>query len=59
MYSTPDGNKTLTASLNYVDDAALPLAETFQKATQRLVKEVFCGEQAGSADAACRLSRQR
>ena len=23
MYSTPDGSKTLTASLNYVDDAAM------------------------------------
>ncbi|MFH8573646.1 serine hydrolase domain-containing protein [Streptomyces sp. NPDC017993] len=52
MYSTPDGSKTLTAALNYVDDAALSLAEAFQKATQRLVKEVFGGGQAGSADAA-------
>ncbi|MET8336369.1 serine hydrolase domain-containing protein [Streptosporangium canum] len=52
MYSTPDGGKTLTAALNYVDDAALSLGEAFQKATQRLVKEVFCGGQAGSADAA-------
>ncbi|MFE0376057.1 serine hydrolase domain-containing protein [Streptomyces inhibens] len=52
MYSTPDGSKTLTAALNYVDDAAMSLAEAFQKATQRLVKEVFGGGQAGSADAA-------
>ncbi|MFD8529958.1 serine hydrolase domain-containing protein [Streptosporangium canum] len=52
MYSTPDGGRTLTASLNYVDDAALSLGEAFQKATQRLVKEVFCGGQAGSADGA-------
>ncbi|MGW7365721.1 serine hydrolase domain-containing protein [Streptomyces sp. NPDC054841] len=52
MYSTPDGSKTLTAALNYVDDAALSLAEAFQKATQRLVKEVFGGGQAQSADAA-------
>ncbi|WP_031171740.1 serine hydrolase domain-containing protein [Streptosporangium roseum] len=52
MYSTPDGSKTLTAALNYVDDAALSLGEAFQKATQRLVKEVFCGGRAGSADAA-------
>jgi D-alanyl-D-alanine carboxypeptidase len=51
MYSTPDGSKTLTAALNYVDDAALSMAEAFQKATQRLVEEVF-GGQAGSADAA-------
>ncbi|MGK5732904.1 serine hydrolase domain-containing protein [Streptomyces sp. URMC 124] len=41
MYSTPDGSKTLTAALNYVDDAALSMAEAFHKATQRLVKEVF------------------
>ncbi|MFC5145170.1 serine hydrolase domain-containing protein [Streptomyces aureoversilis] len=47
MYSSPDGSRTLTASLNYVDDAAMSLAEPFQKATQRLVKEVFCGGQAG------------
>jgi D-alanyl-D-alanine carboxypeptidase len=52
MYSTPDGITTLTASLNYVDDAAMSLAEAFQKATQRLVKEVFCGGQAGSGDEA-------
>jgi D-alanyl-D-alanine carboxypeptidase len=42
MYSTPDGSKTLTASLNYVDDAAMSLAGPFQKATERLVREVFC-----------------
>ena len=52
MYSTPDGSKTLIAALNYVDDAALSLAEAFQKATQRLVKEVFGGGQAGAADEA-------
>lgn len=46
-YSTPDGSKTLTAALNHVDDAALSMAEAFQKATQRLVKEVFGGGQAG------------
>ncbi|WP_079110604.1 serine hydrolase domain-containing protein [Streptomyces roseifaciens] len=50
MYSTPDGSRTLTASLNYVDDAAMSLAEPFQKATQRLVKAVFCGGQAEAAD---------
>ena len=49
MYSTPDGSKTLTAALNYVDDAALSMATAFQKATQRLVKEVFCGGQADPA----------
>ncbi|KUL34084.1 alkaline D-peptidase [Streptomyces sp. NRRL F-4489] len=45
MYSTPDGSKTLTAALNYVDDAALSMATAFQRATQRLVKEVFGGAQ--------------
>ncbi|GAA2663824.1 serine hydrolase domain-containing protein [Nonomuraea recticatena] len=50
MYSTPDGSKTLTASLNYVDDAALSMGVAFQKATQRLVNEVFCGGQAGAPD---------
>jgi D-alanyl-D-alanine carboxypeptidase len=52
MYSTPDGSRTLTAALNYVDDAALSMAEAFHKATQRLVREVFGGGQAGSAGAA-------
>ncbi|MFE6758323.1 serine hydrolase domain-containing protein [Streptomyces sp. NPDC057684] len=52
MYSTPDGSKTLTAALNYVDDAALSMAEAFHKATQRLVEEVFGGGQDGAADAA-------
>ncbi|MFI9595750.1 serine hydrolase domain-containing protein [Nonomuraea sp. NPDC052265] len=47
MYSTPDGGTTLTASLTYVDDAAMSQAEAFQKATQRLVTEIFGG---GSAD---------
>ncbi|WP_378733247.1 serine hydrolase domain-containing protein [Nocardia brasiliensis] len=48
MYSTPDGSKTLTASLNYVDDAELSGAAAFQQATQRLVEEVFCGGQAAA-----------
>ncbi|MFG2873836.1 serine hydrolase domain-containing protein [Streptomyces sp. NPDC048337] len=52
MYSTPDGAKTLTASVNYVDDAAMSLAEAFQKATQRLVQEVFSDEQAEPSDEA-------
>ncbi|MFE4369759.1 serine hydrolase domain-containing protein [Streptomyces sp. NPDC056835] len=50
MYSTPDGSKTLTASLNYVDDAAMSLAGVFLKAMERLVDEVFGGERAGSTD---------
>ncbi|MGW5572261.1 serine hydrolase domain-containing protein [Nocardia thailandica] len=41
MFSTPDGGKTLTATLNYVDDADLSLAVAFQQATHRLVTEVF------------------
>ncbi|MEV4799460.1 serine hydrolase domain-containing protein [Nonomuraea sp. NPDC049421] len=45
LYSTPDGSKTLTAALNYVDDAALSLGAAFQQATQRLVAEVFGNEQ--------------
>ncbi|WP_411110577.1 serine hydrolase domain-containing protein [Streptomyces sp. c-19] len=43
MYSTPDGRRTLTAALNYVDDAALSLAEAFQKTQERLVEAVFGG----------------
>ncbi|MFD0883815.1 serine hydrolase domain-containing protein [Streptosporangium algeriense] len=50
MYSTPDGGRTLTASLNYVDDAALSLAEAFQKVVRTLVTEVFCGGRPGSPD---------
>ncbi|WP_283136200.1 hypothetical protein [Rhizohabitans arisaemae] len=45
MYSTPDGRTTLTAALNYVDDAASSMAAAFQQATQRLVQEVFGGGQ--------------
>ncbi|MFD8693142.1 serine hydrolase domain-containing protein [Streptomyces sp. NPDC059651] len=41
MYSTPDGSRTLTAALNYVDDATLSMAPAFQQATQLLVQEVF------------------
>ncbi|MEV0647568.1 serine hydrolase domain-containing protein [Phytomonospora sp. NPDC050363] len=43
MYSTPDGRKTMTASLNYVDDPALSKAAAFQEATQKLLKLVFGG----------------
>ncbi|MEU9000563.1 serine hydrolase domain-containing protein [Streptomyces sp. NPDC048551] len=41
MYSTPDGSKTLTASLTYVDDATMSLAAAFQQATQSLLTTVF------------------
>ncbi|MFF3226717.1 serine hydrolase domain-containing protein [Nocardia suismassiliense] len=47
MYSTPDGSKTLTAALNYVDDPDLSLAASFQEATKLLVAEVFCDGQTG------------
>ncbi|MFD9703441.1 serine hydrolase domain-containing protein [Lentzea sp. NPDC059081] len=41
MYTTADGSKTLTAALNYVDDADLSLAGPFQEMTQRLIGAVF------------------
>ncbi|MFG2770101.1 serine hydrolase domain-containing protein [Streptomyces sp. NPDC048350] len=53
MYSTPDGSRTLTASLT-TGDADLDFAATaaaFQKAQKTLVQEVF-GARAGSAGAA-------
>ncbi|WP_433045831.1 serine hydrolase domain-containing protein [Dactylosporangium sp. CS-033363] len=43
MYSTPDAATTLTAALNYVDDAEMTLAVPFQQVTQRLVAAVFAG----------------
>ncbi|MEU7005823.1 serine hydrolase domain-containing protein [Streptomyces sp. NPDC046332] len=53
MYSTPDGSRTLTASLT-TGDADLDFAATaaaFQKAQKALVQEVF-GARTGSAGAA-------
>jgi len=41
MYSTPDGTTTLTAGINYVDDADQSLGAAFQTALQRLVDVVF------------------
>jgi len=41
VYSTPDGGKTMTASITYVDTGVAP-AEAYQKAVQRLITEVFC-----------------
>jgi D-alanyl-D-alanine carboxypeptidase len=41
MFSTPDAGRTLTAAINYVDDAELSRAGAFQKAVLRLVDEVF------------------
>ncbi|NUP60812.1 MAG: beta-lactamase family protein, partial [Nonomuraea sp.] len=48
MYSTPDGSKTLTASLT-AGDAAFDIA-TYPKMLDGLVKAAFCGGQARSAD---------
>ncbi|ARF59162.1 alkaline D-peptidase [Streptomyces gilvosporeus] len=45
MISTPDGSKTLTASITS-GDAAIDTAKEFGKATQRLIKEVFCSTHA-------------
>ncbi|MET9881067.1 serine hydrolase domain-containing protein [Actinacidiphila glaucinigra] len=42
MYSTPDGSKTLTAGLTWVDDCDLSIAPAFQTAQQRFVDAVFC-----------------
>ncbi|MET9079636.1 serine hydrolase domain-containing protein [Streptomyces sp. NPDC004232] len=44
MYGTPDGSKTLTAGLTWVDDADLSIAPAFQTAQQRFVDEVFYGK---------------
>ncbi|TYB64917.1 beta-lactamase family protein [Nonomuraea sp. PA05] len=49
MYSTPDGSRTLTAVLNWVDDADLSITAKFRPAQHRLVNEVFRGEQADPA----------
>ncbi|GAA2683734.1 serine hydrolase domain-containing protein [Nonomuraea recticatena] len=52
MYSTPDGRKTLTASIT-TGEAELDMiamSATFEKVKQELVKAVFCDEQPGSAD---------
>ncbi|GHE14384.1 serine hydrolase [Streptomyces alanosinicus] len=45
MISTPDGRKTLTASIT-AGDAAIDTAKEFGQATQKLIKEVFCGTHA-------------
>lgn len=43
MYGTPDGSRTLTAGLTWVDDADLSIAPAFLTAQQRFVDAVFCG----------------
>ncbi|MEV6873033.1 serine hydrolase domain-containing protein [Amycolatopsis sp. NPDC051128] len=50
MYSTPDGSKTLTASLTFVEDGAPAQAAAYQKAVQKLTRLQFCDGQAGVAD---------
>jgi D-alanyl-D-alanine carboxypeptidase len=59
MYSTPDGGRTLTASLT-TGDAELDFAataEAFQQAQQRLVSEVFCGGGTDRAEPAQETAR--
>ncbi|GAA2406071.1 serine hydrolase domain-containing protein [Nonomuraea africana] len=51
MYSTPDGKKTMTASIT-TGDAAMDMATEFPKALNNLIKTVFCDGQARSADGA-------
>jgi D-alanyl-D-alanine carboxypeptidase len=48
MYSTPDGGKTLTASLT-MGDADVEIAEVFPKILDMLVKTVFSNSQAEAA----------
>ncbi|MEU4331596.1 serine hydrolase domain-containing protein [Nonomuraea dietziae] len=43
MYSSPDGKKTLTASVTWVDEVTRGPAKDFQKLVDGLVQEVFCG----------------
>ncbi|MFE6055857.1 serine hydrolase domain-containing protein [Kitasatospora sp. NPDC056446] len=52
MYATPDGRTTLTAGLNYVDDADISVAAAFQDAQRRLVDEVFRPSAVAAAGAA-------
>ncbi|GIG69250.1 GNAT family N-acetyltransferase [Phytomonospora endophytica] len=46
MYTTLDGSKTLTAALNYVDDANLSQAAAFQAGTAKLLAAYFGGGEA-------------
>ncbi|MFG1645135.1 serine hydrolase domain-containing protein [Amycolatopsis sp. NPDC049252] len=43
MYGTPDGSRTLEASITYVDTGTVP-ADVYRKAVQRLVRDEFCDE---------------
>ncbi|WP_412543073.1 serine hydrolase domain-containing protein [Longispora sp. K20-0274] len=50
MYSSPDGSKTLTASMTYIDGVgAETKAAAFMTATQKLLDETFCAGQAAAA----------
>ncbi|MGP4104893.1 serine hydrolase domain-containing protein [Nonomuraea sp. KM90] len=51
LYGTPDGKKTLTASITF-GDAAPDLDQAFPEARDNLLKQVFCDGQAGSANEA-------
>ncbi|MFB9530083.1 serine hydrolase domain-containing protein [Nonomuraea roseola] len=42
MYSSPDGKRTLTASVTWVDEVTRGPAKDFQKLVDGLVQEVFC-----------------
>jgi D-alanyl-D-alanine carboxypeptidase len=42
MYSTPDGSKTLTASVT-AGDAEIDLVNDYPRVLDRLLREVFCG----------------
>jgi D-alanyl-D-alanine carboxypeptidase len=42
MFSSPDGSKTLTGSVTWVDEATRGPAKDFQKLVDELVKETFC-----------------
>lgn len=43
MYSTPDGSKTMTASIT-MGDAAIDQAQVFPAELKKLVNVVFCGK---------------
>lgn len=45
MFSTPDGSKTLEASVTWVDDDAMATAGAVKQALPKLLKTVFCGGQ--------------
>ncbi|MFI9411501.1 serine hydrolase domain-containing protein [Nocardia gamkensis] len=49
MYSTPDGDKTMTAALTCVDDSAMSIGVHFQAAQEKLLALVFGGGQANPA----------